>query len=107
VKFLVLTLIANGPDPATGRTPGFAVGERHERPFFSSAPPVVLSRIAARTSRIRLAYDACRPIFAQRSQLAARFVMPVVVPTLEDYVERSSALIGPPSAKTPAEAVAR
>ena len=76
MKFLVLTLISNGPDPRTGRTPspherfrrvvehavlaeelgfdGYAVGERHERPFFSSAPPVVLSHIAARTSRIRL-----------------------------------------------------
>jgi alkanesulfonate monooxygenase SsuD/methylene tetrahydromethanopterin reductase-like flavin-dependent oxidoreductase (luciferase family) len=76
VKFLVMTLISNGPDPVTGRTPtpnarfhrvvdtavlaeelgydGYAVGERHERPFFSSAPPVVLSAIAARTSRIRL-----------------------------------------------------
>ena len=76
MKFLVMTLIANGPDPATGRTPspsarfrrvvdnavlaeelgydGYAVGERHERPFLSSSPPVVLSHIAARTSRIRL-----------------------------------------------------
>jgi alkanesulfonate monooxygenase SsuD/methylene tetrahydromethanopterin reductase-like flavin-dependent oxidoreductase (luciferase family) len=64
MKVLVLTLIANGPDPVTGRTPtpnarlhrvvenavlaeelgfdGYAVGERHERPFLSSAPPVVL-----------------------------------------------------------------
>jgi len=33
---------------------GFAVGERHHRPFISSSPPVVLSHIAARTSRIRL-----------------------------------------------------
>ncbi|MGN9781570.1 LLM class flavin-dependent oxidoreductase [Nonomuraea sp. ZG12] len=33
---------------------GFGVGERHERPFLSSSPPVVLSHIAARTSRIRL-----------------------------------------------------
>jgi alkanesulfonate monooxygenase SsuD/methylene tetrahydromethanopterin reductase-like flavin-dependent oxidoreductase (luciferase family) len=33
---------------------GYAVGERHERPFLSSAPPVVLSHIAARTSRITL-----------------------------------------------------
>ncbi|GAA4845680.1 LLM class flavin-dependent oxidoreductase [Luteimicrobium xylanilyticum] len=33
---------------------GFAVGERHHTPFVSSAPPVVLSHIAARTSRIRL-----------------------------------------------------
>jgi alkanesulfonate monooxygenase SsuD/methylene tetrahydromethanopterin reductase-like flavin-dependent oxidoreductase (luciferase family) len=76
MKILVLTLITNGPDPVTGRTPtpnarlhrvvdnavlaeelgydGYAVGERHERPFLSSAPPVVLSHIAARTSRITL-----------------------------------------------------
>lgn len=33
---------------------GFAVGERHHSPFVSSSPPVVLSHIAARTSRIRL-----------------------------------------------------
>src|SRR5690606_40039520 len=33
---------------------GFGVGERHERPFLSSSPPVVLSHIAAKTSRIRL-----------------------------------------------------
>jgi alkanesulfonate monooxygenase SsuD/methylene tetrahydromethanopterin reductase-like flavin-dependent oxidoreductase (luciferase family) len=33
---------------------GYAVGERHERPFISSSPPVVLSHIAARTSRIQL-----------------------------------------------------
>ena len=76
MKILALTLITNGPDPVTGRTPtpnarlhrvvenavlaeelgydGYAVGERHERPFLSSAPPVVLSHIAARTSRITL-----------------------------------------------------
>ena len=29
---------------------GFGVGERHERPFISSSPPVVLSHIAARTA---------------------------------------------------------
>jgi len=33
---------------------GYGVGERHERPFISSSPPVVLSHIAARTGRIRL-----------------------------------------------------
>ncbi|GIG21737.1 luciferase-like monooxygenase [Cellulomonas chitinilytica] len=33
---------------------GFSVGERHHAPFVSSSPPVVLSYIAARTSRIRL-----------------------------------------------------
>src|SRR5438045_5991944 len=33
---------------------GYGVGERHERPFISSSPPVVLSHIAARTSTIRL-----------------------------------------------------
>ncbi len=33
---------------------GFGVGERHERPFLSSSPTVVLARIAALTRRIRL-----------------------------------------------------
>jgi alkanesulfonate monooxygenase SsuD/methylene tetrahydromethanopterin reductase-like flavin-dependent oxidoreductase (luciferase family) len=76
VKFLAITLITHTPDPVTGAvTPttarlrevidnavlaehlgfdGFGVGERHERPFISSSPPVVLSHIAARTSVIRL-----------------------------------------------------
>jgi alkanesulfonate monooxygenase SsuD/methylene tetrahydromethanopterin reductase-like flavin-dependent oxidoreductase (luciferase family) len=76
VKFLLITLIAHQPDPATGekKSPadrlrdvidaavlgeelgfdGFAVGERHEDPFISSSPPVVLSNIAARTSGIAL-----------------------------------------------------
>ncbi len=76
MRFLVITLIVHRPDPVTGVTPstrdrlrevvdsavlaeelgfdGFGVGERHERPFISSSPPVVLSHLAARTSRIRL-----------------------------------------------------
>jgi alkanesulfonate monooxygenase SsuD/methylene tetrahydromethanopterin reductase-like flavin-dependent oxidoreductase (luciferase family) len=76
VKFLAITLIVHMPDPLTGIMKptterlrevvegavlaeelgfdGFGVGERHERPFISSSPPVVLSHIAARTSEIRL-----------------------------------------------------
>lgn len=76
MKFLLLTLIAHHPDPATGQKrsaaarlrevveaavlaeelgfDGFAVGERHEDPFISSSPPVLLSHIAARTSTIAL-----------------------------------------------------
>ncbi|SHF70495.1 Flavin-dependent oxidoreductase, luciferase family (includes alkanesulfonate monooxygenase SsuD and methylene tetrahydromethanopterin reductase) [Jatrophihabitans endophyticus] len=76
MKYLAITLIVHGPDPVTGQRKstherfrevvanaelaeelgfdGFGVGERHERPFISSAPPVVLSHLAARTSRIRL-----------------------------------------------------
>ncbi|WP_327128282.1 LLM class flavin-dependent oxidoreductase [Streptomyces sp. NBC_01727] len=76
MKFLAITLIIHAPDPVTGvQKPtnerfrevidnaglaeelgfdGFGVGERHERPFISSSPPVVLSHIAALTSRIRL-----------------------------------------------------
>ncbi len=76
MKFLLITLITHVPDPATGekKSPadrlrdvidaailaeelgydGFAVGERHEDPFISSSPPVVLSNIAARTSTIGL-----------------------------------------------------
>jgi alkanesulfonate monooxygenase SsuD/methylene tetrahydromethanopterin reductase-like flavin-dependent oxidoreductase (luciferase family) len=76
MKFLLLTLITHHPDPLTGekKSPadrlrevvesavlaeelgfdGFAVGERHEDPFISSSPPVLLSNIAARTSTIGL-----------------------------------------------------
>src|SRR6202034_50367 len=76
MKFLLITLITHVPDPASGekKSPadrlrdvldkavlaeelgfdGFAVGERHEDPFISSSPPVVLSNIAARTSKIAL-----------------------------------------------------
>jgi alkanesulfonate monooxygenase SsuD/methylene tetrahydromethanopterin reductase-like flavin-dependent oxidoreductase (luciferase family) len=76
MRFLLITLIVHAPDPVSGTQPttserfrhvidsammaeelgfdGFGVGERHERPFISSSPPVVLSHIAALTSRIRL-----------------------------------------------------
>jgi alkanesulfonate monooxygenase SsuD/methylene tetrahydromethanopterin reductase-like flavin-dependent oxidoreductase (luciferase family) len=76
MKFLLITLITHLPDPVSGekKSPadrlrdvldkaalaeelgfdGFAVGERHEDPFISSSPPVVLSHIAARTSKIGL-----------------------------------------------------
>ena len=76
MRFLLITLIVHAPDPLTGRQKsttarfrevtgnavlaeelgfdGFGVGERHERPFISSAPPVVLGHVAALTSRIRL-----------------------------------------------------
>ncbi|OBJ54285.1 LLM class flavin-dependent oxidoreductase [Mycobacterium sp. 1423905.2] len=76
MRFLLITLITHLPDPVTGERKsaadrlrdviekavlaeelgfdGFAVGERHEDPFISSSPPVVLSHIAARTSRIGL-----------------------------------------------------
>ncbi|GAB3430524.1 LLM class flavin-dependent oxidoreductase [Actinophytocola sediminis] len=76
MKFLLITLVFHVPDPVTGeKVPttqrlravvdnavlaeelgfdGYGVGERHERPFISSSPPVILSHIAARTSTIRL-----------------------------------------------------
>ncbi|GLZ42747.1 LLM class flavin-dependent oxidoreductase [Actinokineospora sp. NBRC 105648] len=76
MKYLLITLITHLPDPVTGELlspaerlrevvanaelgeelgfDGYGVGERHERPFISSSPPVVLSHIAARTERIRL-----------------------------------------------------
>ncbi|MCX5043134.1 LLM class flavin-dependent oxidoreductase [Aldersonia sp. NBC_00410] len=76
MKFLLISLITHQPDPVTGERisaaerlhrvvaaarlgeelgyDGFAVGERHEDPFISSSPPVVLSHIAALTSRIQL-----------------------------------------------------
>ncbi|MEV6219449.1 LLM class flavin-dependent oxidoreductase [Nocardia sp. NPDC051833] len=76
MKFLLFTLVTRVPDPITGIVPetrdrlrevvdqarlaeelgydGFAVGERHEDPFLSAAPPVLLSHLAAVTSRITL-----------------------------------------------------
>src|SRR5271166_1693925 len=76
MKFLLMTLISHQADPISGekKSPAdrlrdvvekavlaeelgfdaFAVGERHEDPFISSSPPVVLSNIAARTSKIGL-----------------------------------------------------
>lgn len=76
MRFLLLSLITHQPFPVTGDMlgpaerlrevvdtavlaeqlgfEGFAVGERHEHPFLSSSPPVVLSNIAARTSTLEL-----------------------------------------------------
>ncbi|GAB2663417.1 LLM class flavin-dependent oxidoreductase [Gordonia jinhuaensis] len=76
MRFLAITLIVHAPDPVTGEQvgtaerfrqvvesatlaeslgfDGFGVGERHEIPFISSSPTVVLSHIAARTETIRL-----------------------------------------------------
>src|SRR5436305_1871119 len=76
MRFITITLIVHAPDPVTGEQKstqdrlqevlgtarlaeelgfdGFGVGERHERPFISSAPTVVLSHVAALTSRIKL-----------------------------------------------------
>ena len=75
MKFLLITLITHHPDPTGEKKStadrlreviesavhaeelgfdGIAVGERHEDPSISSAPPVVLSNIAARTSHIGL-----------------------------------------------------
>ena len=71
MKFLLITLITHYDETVSTRDrfrevvdnavlgeelgfDGYGVGERHERPFISSSPPVVLSHIAARTSRIRL-----------------------------------------------------
>lgn len=75
-RFLTITLIVHAPDLVTGGRKstserfqevldnarlaeelgfdGFGVEARHERPFISSSPPVVLSHVAAITCRIRL-----------------------------------------------------
>jgi alkanesulfonate monooxygenase SsuD/methylene tetrahydromethanopterin reductase-like flavin-dependent oxidoreductase (luciferase family) len=76
MKFALFSLIQNIANPVTGETltaqekfqhvlnqavlaeklgfDAYGVGERHGAPFLSSSPPVVLSAIAAKTSRIRL-----------------------------------------------------
>ncbi|OAB40266.1 LLM class flavin-dependent oxidoreductase [Paenibacillus antarcticus] len=76
MKFVLFSLLMNVPNAITGETlttqqkfqniiaqavlaeelgfEAYGVGERHGTPFLSSSPPVILSAIAARTSRIRL-----------------------------------------------------
>lgn len=76
MKFALFSLMMNIPNAVTGETlttqqkfqnvlkqavlaeklgfEAYGVGERHGEPFISSAPPVVLTAIAAQTSRIRL-----------------------------------------------------
>lgn len=70
MRFLAITLVLAPPDvPADVRLravvdaavraeqlgfDGFGVGERHERPFLSASPPVLLAAVAERTARIRL-----------------------------------------------------
>ena len=76
MKFIAISLIVHTPHPVTGERKstaerfrelidnailvdelgfdGFGVGERHERPFISSSPPIVLSHLAAVTRNVRL-----------------------------------------------------
>jgi alkanesulfonate monooxygenase SsuD/methylene tetrahydromethanopterin reductase-like flavin-dependent oxidoreductase (luciferase family) len=76
MKFILFSLVMNLPNALTGETStvqqkfqnivkqailaeelgfeAFGIGERHGHPFLSSSPPVILTAIAARTSRIRL-----------------------------------------------------
>ncbi|MHA6529977.1 LLM class flavin-dependent oxidoreductase [Paenibacillus sp. BAC0078] len=76
MKFALFSLIANTSNAVTGEVlttqqkfqnvlnqavlaeklafDAYGVGERHGAPFLSSSPPLVLTAIAARTSRIRL-----------------------------------------------------
>jgi alkanesulfonate monooxygenase SsuD/methylene tetrahydromethanopterin reductase-like flavin-dependent oxidoreductase (luciferase family) len=92
---------------------GYGVGERHERPFISSSPPVVLSHIAARTSTIRLFttvttlslldpvrafedYSTLDHLCSGRLAALRRRGMQPVFHSLEDAIERSSALVGSP-----------
>ncbi|MDQ0920281.1 LLM class flavin-dependent oxidoreductase [Paenibacillus sp. V4I5] len=76
MKFALFSLLMNIPNAVSGETlttqqkfenvlkqavlaeelglDAYGVGERHGAPFLSSSPPIVLTAIAARTSRIRL-----------------------------------------------------
>ncbi|OPA73397.1 luciferase [Paenibacillus selenitireducens] len=76
MKFALFSLLMHVPNAVTGETltvqqkfqnildqailaeelgfDAYGVGERHGAPFLSSSPPVILTAIAARTSRIRL-----------------------------------------------------
>lgn len=76
MKFIWFSLVMNLMNPVTGERfttsekieniikqaelterlgfDGYGIGERHGAPFLSSSPPLLLTAIAARTSRIRL-----------------------------------------------------
>jgi len=76
MKFALFSLVMNLPNAVTGETlttqqkfqnvlkqavlaeelgfDAYGVGERHGAPFLSSAPPVILTAVAARTAHIRL-----------------------------------------------------
>jgi alkanesulfonate monooxygenase SsuD/methylene tetrahydromethanopterin reductase-like flavin-dependent oxidoreductase (luciferase family) len=76
MKFALMSLLLNTPNALTGESfttqekfqnvlkqavlaeelgfDAYGVGERHSAPFIASSPPVILTAIAARTSRIRL-----------------------------------------------------
>src|SRR3954463_2235480 len=76
MKFIVSNLVSNTPNAVTGETlteqekfqrllkravlaeelgyDGYGVGERHGAPFLSSSTPVLLTAVAAKTSKIRL-----------------------------------------------------
>jgi alkanesulfonate monooxygenase SsuD/methylene tetrahydromethanopterin reductase-like flavin-dependent oxidoreductase (luciferase family) len=76
MKFSAFSLIINAPDPGTGVVMGqheklesvltlgelvealgydaYQIGERHGAPFLCSSPAILLTAVAARTSRIRL-----------------------------------------------------
>lgn len=76
MKFALFSLVMNLPNALTGETltqqqkfqnvikqailaeelgfEAYGIGERHGPPFLSSAPPVILTAIAAQTARIRL-----------------------------------------------------
>lgn len=76
MKFALFSLVMNLPNAVTGERltdqqkfqnilkqaslaeelgfEAYGIGERHGAPFLSSSPPVILTAIAARTSRIRL-----------------------------------------------------
>lgn len=76
MKFALFSLVMNLPNALSGETltqnekfqnvikqailaeqlgfEAYGIGERHGAPFLSSAPPVILSAIAAHTSRVRL-----------------------------------------------------
>ncbi|MBD3921566.1 LLM class flavin-dependent oxidoreductase [Paenibacillus sp. PR3] len=76
MKFIWFSLVMNLRNPVTGEQfttsakfeniikqaqlteelgfDGYGIGERHGEPFLSASPPVLLTAIAARTSRIRL-----------------------------------------------------
>ncbi|MFD1953074.1 LLM class flavin-dependent oxidoreductase [Paenibacillus thailandensis] len=141
MKFIWFSLVMNLTNPVTGESfttgekfeniirqallaeklgyEGYGVGERHGAPFLSSSPPLLLTAIAARTSRIRLftavtvlsVLDPVRVALANTTEEAIRRYRPYYeafqstaaakhnqspFTSLEDHIENGPILVGSP-----------
>jgi hypothetical protein len=86
MTFITITLIVHAPDPFTG-------AQKSTRHRFRE----VLDSALLAEDDSQDAIDAYRPVFAGQLAAQERLGLQPVFLTLEDFIERSSALIGSPA----------